>query len=97
MGKPIATLAGGIALLVLAAAGPALADGASYAGDRAKIEDLQARYLFALHFRDPEAYAATFAPDGIPDHGVGEVKGRGRIPALGANLPRRAGAGRAAA
>jgi len=95
MGKPIATLAGGIALLVLAAAGPALADGASYAEDRAKIEDLQARYLFALDFRDPEAYAATFAPDGILDYGVGEIKGRDAIAAMVANMRRSAEAQRA--
>src|SRR5690554_3319494 len=68
----------GSAALVLAAAGPAAADG-GYAEDRAKIEDLQARYLFALDFRDPEAYAATFTEDGILDYGAGEIKGRDAI------------------
>ena len=32
----------------------------SYADDRAAIEDLQARYLFALDFHDPDLYVSTF-------------------------------------
>jgi ketosteroid isomerase-like protein len=51
----------------------------SYAEDRAKIEDLQARYLFALDFRDAEAYAATFAEDGVLDYGAGKLVGREAI------------------
>lgn len=51
----------------------------SYAEDRARIEDLQARYLFAMDFRDPVAYAATFAEDGVLDFGGGQVKGRQAI------------------
>lgn len=50
-----------------------------YGEDRALIEDLQARYLFAFDFGDPEGYAGTFAPDGILDFGQGEVKGREAI------------------
>ena len=34
---------------------------AQYARDRAEIEDLQARYLFALDWQDADAYAATFS------------------------------------
>jgi hypothetical protein len=49
----------------------------SYGDDRAQIEDLQARYLFALDFHDPR-YASTFTPDGVLDYGEGDVKGRGR-------------------
>ena len=65
-------------------AAAALACGASiahagYGDDRALIEDLQARYLFAFDFGDPEGYAGTFAPDGILDFGQGEVKGREAI------------------
>jgi len=45
----------------------------SYAEDRAKIEDLQARYMFALDFGDAETYAATFAEDGVLDFGMGET------------------------
>ncbi len=52
---------------------------AGYADDRALIEDLQARYLFAFDFGDPEGYAGTFAPDGILDFGWGEITGREAI------------------
>jgi len=52
---------------------------AGYGDDRALIEDLQARYLFAFDFGDPEGYAGTFAPDGILDFGWGEIKGRDAI------------------
>jgi len=52
---------------------------AGYGDDRAFIEDLQARYLFAFDFGDPDGYAGTFAPDGILDFGWGEIKGREAI------------------
>ena len=39
----------------------------SYAEDRAQIEDLQARYMFALDFQDLDTYASTFTKDGILD------------------------------
>jgi hypothetical protein len=52
---------------------------AGYGDDRALIEDLQSRYLFAFDFGDPEGYAGTFTPDGILDFGQGEVKGRAAI------------------
>ena len=52
---------------------------AGYGDDRALIEDLQARYLFAFDFGDAEGYANTFAPDGILDFGWGEIKGRAAI------------------
>jgi hypothetical protein len=52
---------------------------AGYGDDRALIEDLQARYLFAFDFGDPEGYSGTFTPDGILDFGQGEVKGRAAI------------------
>ncbi|HTA47020.1 MAG TPA: nuclear transport factor 2 family protein [Bryobacteraceae bacterium] len=47
----------------------------SYGEDRAAIEDLQARYLFALDFHDPDLYVSTLTPDGVLDYGSGEVKG----------------------
>lgn len=40
---------------------------ASYAEDRAQIEDLQARYMFALDFGDLDTYVKTFTEDGILD------------------------------
>jgi uncharacterized protein (TIGR02246 family) len=63
----------------------AFAEG-SYAEDRAKIEDLQARYLFALDFRDADAYAATFTEDGVLDYGAGKIKGRAAIREMVENM-----------
>ena len=39
----------------------------NYGEDRAEIEDLQARYLFALDFHDPDLYVSTFTEDGVLD------------------------------
>ncbi len=50
-----------------------------YARDRAEIEDLQARYLFAFDWQDGEAYASTFTEDGILDFAGGVIKGRAAI------------------
>ena len=47
-----------------------------YAADRAEIEDLQARYMFALDWQDGAAYASTFAEDGVLDWAGGIVQGR---------------------
>jgi hypothetical protein len=77
-----AAAAFGIAAL---SASTAFAEG-NYAEDRAQIEDLQARYLFALDFRDPEAYAATFAEDGVLDYGAGKIVGRQAIRDMVAGL-----------
>ena len=51
----------------------------NYANDRAQIEDLQARYLFALDWQDAEAYASTFTEDGIMDWAGGTAQGREAI------------------
>ena len=51
------------------------AQAGSYAEDRALIEDLQARYMFALDFGDIDKYLATFTPDGVLDIGDGEIRG----------------------
>ncbi len=59
----------------------------SYAEDRAAIEDLQARYLFALDFHDPDLYVSTFTPDGVLDYGSGLVKGRQAIKDMIAKMP----------
>lgn len=59
----------------------------NYADDRAEIEDLQARYLFALDFRDPDLYVSTFTDDGILDVGSGEIKGRDAIRQTIAKMP----------
>jgi hypothetical protein len=59
----------------------------SYGDDRAQIEDLQARYLFALDFHDPQLYASTFTADGVLDYGEGDVKGRDAIVKVIAGMP----------
>src|SRR3984957_17858405 len=60
----------------------------SYGDDRAAIEDLQARYLFALDFHDPDLYVSTFTPDGGIDYGSGDVKGREAIKEVIARMPK---------
>jgi ketosteroid isomerase-like protein len=85
MNKVSAVLWTGVAVWGALAAASASADG-SYAEDRAKIEDLQARYLFALDFRDADAYAATFAEDGVLDYGAGKIEGRQAIREMVAGL-----------
>lgn len=52
---------------------------ASFAEDRAEIEDLQARYMFALDWQDPDQYAGTFTEDGVLDWAGGIVRGRESI------------------
>jgi uncharacterized protein (TIGR02246 family) len=55
-------------LLVLAVScTPAATEVSSYAEDRAQIENLQARYMFALDWRDLDTYVSTFTEDGILD------------------------------
>ncbi len=71
-----------LAALVLVAAVPARAEveyAPSYAQDRAEIEDLLARYLFAIDYFDWDAYVATFAEDGELEFASGTSKGRDAI------------------
>jgi ketosteroid isomerase-like protein len=51
----------------------------SYARDRAEIEDLVARYLFAMDWNDFDAYADCFAEDGVLDYAMGLQQGREHI------------------
>ncbi|WP_137679769.1 nuclear transport factor 2 family protein [Aurantiacibacter suaedae] len=79
---PVKTLLASAALVLAAA--PVLAQeqptySASYANDRAEIEDLTARYLFAIDYHDWDAYVATFAEDGELEFAVGVTKGREAI------------------
>jgi ketosteroid isomerase-like protein len=60
---------------------------ASYAEDRALIEDLQARYMFALDFKDADKYLATFTEDGVLDIGTGEIKGHEAIRKIISGMP----------
>jgi len=80
-------LAGAAALLLAAApAASAMAKqptySASYAQDRAQIEDLMARYLFAIDYNDWDSYVETFAPDGTIEFASGKATGREPIRAL---------------
>lgn len=58
----------------------------SYAEDRAEIENLQARYMFALDFQDPDEYAAVFTEDGVLDYGAGKIRGREAIAGMIAGM-----------
>ncbi len=52
---------------------------ATYAQDRAQIEDLMARYLFAIDYNDWDSYVETFATDGELEFASGTSKGRDAI------------------
>jgi hypothetical protein len=61
---------------------------ASYSEDRALIEDLQARYMFALDFGDTDKYLATFTRDGVLDIGDGEIRGHDAIRKIIGAMPK---------
>ena len=63
----------------------------AYAADRAAIEDLMARYLFAIDYFDWDAYVATFAPDGELEFASGTSKGRDAIRAAVTSFSKRIG------
>jgi len=65
--------------LITAGAAYAQVQPAGYADDRAAIENLQGRYLLAMDFNDPDAYASVFAEDAVLDWAGGEVVGRAAI------------------
>lgn len=80
------TFATACAAALLALAGPvssAMAKqphySATYAQDRAQIEDLMARYLFAIDYNDWDSYVETFATDGELEFASGTSKGRDAI------------------
>ena len=79
----------GIAVLIVTSAVSSRSSQTSYGEDRALIEDLQARYMFALDFRDPDTYAMTFTEDGVLDYGP-VVKGRDAIKKVIADMGKRA-------
>jgi hypothetical protein len=67
------------ALLLAAAPTQAQEYSPGYGTDRAEIEDLMARYLFAIDYADWDAYVATFAEDGELEFASGKSKGREAI------------------
>ena len=75
-----------LAALLMAGGAPSMAStpqmpvySARYAQDRAEIEDLMARYLFAMDYGDYDAYAATFTEDGELEFASGTSKGHDAI------------------
>jgi hypothetical protein len=71
-----------LAALSLLVATPAQAEvtyAPTYGQDRAEIEDLMARYLFAIDYFDWDAYVATFAEDGELEFASGKSVGREAI------------------
>jgi hypothetical protein len=62
-----------------------------YAQDRAEIEDLMARYLFAIDYFDWDSYVETFAPDGELTFASGTSKGRDAIRAAVTSFSSRIG------
>jgi hypothetical protein len=92
MRKLTVFFAGGAAVLLLMFAlsfTAAEATGGSYGEDRALIEDLQARYMFALDFGDVDTYVMTFTEDGILDIGDGPIRGRDAIRKVIGGMPGR--------
>lgn len=51
----------------------------SYAQDRAEIEDLMARYLFALDYNDMDSFIGMFTEDAVFDFARGRVEGAAEI------------------
>jgi len=84
---PLAAAAAAVTLALAVTSMTSNAAGTSYAEDRAAIEDLQARYLFAMDFGDPDLYVTLFTEDGILDVGSGEIKGRRAIRDVIAKMP----------
>jgi hypothetical protein len=69
-------------LLLVGSAAPTQAEvtySPAYGQDRAEIEDLMARYLFAIDYADWDAYVATFAEDGELEFASGTYKGHDAI------------------
>jgi len=82
MKKSILVVLSAVAVLLLlsiVSCTPAETPASSYAEDRAQIEDLQARYMFALDFGDLDTYVSTFTEDGVLDIIGWQAKGREEI------------------
>lgn len=75
-----------LSMIFIISSAPAENNVSSYAEDRAQIEDLQARYMFALDFRDLDTYASTFTEDGILDIVGMKWQGREEIKKVLANM-----------
>ena len=87
MTVPLASAAAAVLLTLAVTSITSRAADTSYAEDRAAIEDLQARYLFAMDFGDPDLYVTLFTEDGVLDIGNGEIRGRKAIRDVIAKMP----------
>ena len=77
---------GGLAVASVVFAATATRYGNDYARDRAEIDDLLSRYLFALDWQEPEQYASLFTEDGMLVWAGGTIKGRDAIVAEVRNM-----------
>ena len=77
--KILAAFALGVFAAGIAFAAASTRYGNDYARDRAEIDDLMARYLFALDWQDPELYASLFTEDGTLVWAGGTATGRAAI------------------
>lgn len=77
---------GGLAVAGLVFAATASRYTNDYARDRAEIDDLLSRYLFALDWQEPEQYANLFTEDGMLVWAGGTIKGRKAIVAEVTNM-----------
>jgi uncharacterized protein (TIGR02246 family) len=68
-----------LAAALIVGAVPAASFAASYADDRAEIENLSARYLIALDAGDLDTYAQSFTEDAVFNWAGGTEKGRAAI------------------
>ncbi len=73
------TLTAIVATAALVVGGAALWKQRAAVDDRAGLEDLQSRYVFALDWQDPERYGDTFTVDGVLIWAGGTVTGRAAI------------------
>jgi hypothetical protein len=89
MTKSTVVLLCGITAVLLMFVFPSPSAQSSYAEDRALIEDLQARYMFALDFGDVDTYVSTFTKDGVLDIGDGEIRGHDAIRKIIGGMPGR--------
>lgn len=68
-----------LALAALVSSGVALFKPRLPRDDRAQIEELMSRYVFALDWQDPQRYGDTFTTDGVLIWAGGTVSGRAAI------------------
>ncbi len=65
--RTLLSFVAGLSLIAITACTPSDTGVSSYAEERALIEDLQARYMFAFDWHDVDKYVSCFTEDGIVD------------------------------